>query len=202
MFMGYFDYLKRFWNFLKEDTWQSWIVSLVLLILIVKFIFFPIMSFVTGTSLPLVIVESCSMYHGQNFDDWWSSNGVWYQYNNITKEQFREFSFSNGLNKGDIIFVLGKKDVPKIGEVTIFAAGSKYPLIHRVVNGGSVFGTKGDHNLDQLKKNNNAAGLDETAISEDAIMGVARYKVAPYLGWIKLIWFEPFKSSSERGFCK
>ena len=67
--------IKRMWHFLKEDTWQSLGVFLLLALLFIKFIFFPTLAFITGTQLPLVIVESCSMYHDKNilgnFDDWW-----------------------------------------------------------------------------------------------------------------------------------
>ena len=63
MFMDVKESLKKFWAFLQEDSWQSWVVSLILIIIIIKFVFFPLLSFVTGTTLPLVVVESCSMYH-------------------------------------------------------------------------------------------------------------------------------------------
>ena len=76
--MNIFKGLGRFWNFLKEDTWQSWLVSLVLAFLIIKFIFFPSLSFFLATPLPLVVVESCSMYHSAGFDSWWDSNTGWY----------------------------------------------------------------------------------------------------------------------------
>ena len=83
--MKIFDWWKKFWKFLKKDTWQSWVVSLILAFIIIKFIFFPGLSFVMGTSLPLVVVESCSMYHEADFEKWWESNSAWYERNGITK---------------------------------------------------------------------------------------------------------------------
>src|SRR3989344_4223106 len=161
--------LKKFWEFLKADTWQSWIVSLILIIAIIKLIIFPGLSFITGSSLPLVVIESCSMYHPSEFDSWWNANGIWYEEKNISKQEFKEFSFKNGLNKGDIILVNGKKE-PKLGEVIIFSANlnsnAQYPIIHRVIS-LSPLQTKGDHNNNQLTGNNNKQGVDETSIKSD-----------------------------------
>lgn len=192
--------IKNFWKFLKQDTWQSWIVSIILLVIIVKFIFFPTLAFVTGTPLPLVIVESCSMYHNSNFNNWWNSNGAWYESHGITKEEFESFPLKNGLNKGDIIFVLGRTE-KKMGDIIIFQAGSRYPLIHRMINEVPL-GTKGDNNPSQIKSTNNDLGIDETNIPKENVLGEAKVKVIPLLGWVKLIWFEPFKDPTSRGFCK
>jgi len=192
------EQIKKFWNFLKEDTWQSWLVSLILLIVIIKFIFFPLMSLLTGTPLPLVVVESCSMYHESDFNTWWNSNAGWYEARNITKEQFKSFSLKYGFNKGDILFVTGR-GTPHIGNVIIFKAESKYPIIHRVIS-LSPLETKGDHNSGQLTMA--SYGVDETNIDKNGIVGYARFKVVPLLGWVKLIFFEPLKPANERGFCR
>jgi len=194
------EQLKRFWAFLKEDSWQSWLVSLILIVVVIKFIFFPIMSALTGTSLPLVVVESCSMYHESGFDSWWSQNAAWYESKNISKEQFQDFTMHNGFNKGDILLVTREK-TPEIGDIIIFNANSNHPLIHRIVS-LSPLQTKGDHNSAQLVPGNNIYNIDETNISTDKIVGKASVKLAPLLGWVKLIWFEPSRPASERGFCK
>lgn len=191
---------KKVWKFLQEDSWQSWVVSLILIIVIIKFIFFPLLSFVTGTTLPLVVVESCSMYHESDFETWWGQNGAYYESRNITKEQFSDFKMKNGLNKGDILIVTGEKD-PKLGDIIIYDAGSNHPLIHRVISLDPL-GTKGDHNTAQLVPGNNLYGIDETKVNKNTIIGKASFKVIPLLGWIKLIWFEPLRSSNERGFCR
>ncbi len=184
------EMIKKFWNFLKKDTWQSWLVSIALIILIIKFIFFPSLSLLTGSSLPLVVVESCSMYHESSFNSWWSSNKEWYESKGISKLDFQEFPLKSGLNKGDIVLVLGSKE-HSIGDIIIFKSQTQYPLIHRAVS-ASPLGTKGDHNTDQLDL--------EKSIPQEAVIGKAVAKI-PYLGWIKLIFFEPFTPKS-RGFCK
>src|SRR3989344_4635450 len=192
--MAFKQSIKKFWDFLQEDNWKSWIISLVLLIILIKFIFFPVLSFITSSSLPLVVVESCSMYHESYFDEWWGDKYVWYKENNVSKEQFKEFSYKNGLNKGDIIFVWGRSEYKK-GDVIIFEpnieATARYPIIHRIVT-YNPYGTKGDHNIKQLTRNNNFQNIDETSIPPENIIGKSAFKI-PLLGWIKLIFFEPFR---------
>lgn len=195
--------MKDFWKFLKKDTWSSWIVSIVLIIVFIKLIFFPSLSLLTGTNLPIVVVESCSMYHESSFDEWWDKNEAWYETKDVAKEDFEKFPSKNGLNKGDIIFVFGKKNY-EIGDIIIFEPNSqsttKHPLIHRMV-GDSPIETKGDHNTRQLKIDNNAYKTDETNIPKENILGKSSIRI-PLLGWIKLVFFEPFRPERDRGFCK
>ncbi|MBU1988726.1 MAG: S26 family signal peptidase, partial [Nanoarchaeota archaeon] len=154
--------IARFWAFLKEDTWLSWVVSLVLLVILIKFIFFPALSLVTGSSLPLVVIESCSLYHESGFDEWWSAHGDWYVREGISREEFEEFNYRTGLNKGDIIFVWGHSDY-EIGNIIIFEpnpeSSAKHPIIHRIVS-ENPYATKGDHNQKQLTSSNNIQGID------------------------------------------
>jgi len=117
---------KRFWKFLKEDSWQSLIVNLILAFVIIKFVLFPLASLVTGTALPLVIVESCSMYHSGNLEDV-LSNSIYSDYN-INIDNTSSWSLRNGFSKGDIIFVVGPKDL-KVGDIIIFNAGQNNPII-------------------------------------------------------------------------
>ncbi|MBS3081769.1 hypothetical protein J4416_02410 [Candidatus Pacearchaeota archaeon] len=139
----FFSNIKKFWHFLKQDTWKSWIVSLVLAFIFIKFIFFPLLSWVFLTPLPLVVVESCSMYHQDSFDSWWLRNGVWYEAHGIDKEEFEGLNFKNGLNKGDIILVSGRGRLVRIDP----------------------YDTKGDNNFAQLP--------EESNIEEDQFVGKA-----------------------------
>ena len=199
------EYWKKFWNLLwKDDSLKGWIFSVVFLFIFIKLIFFPILNLTTGTSLPLAIVESCSMYHEgnffSNFDSWWDEKGEKYEKFNLTKENFLDYKFKKGFNKGDILFIVGTPaEKLKIGDVIVFQAPKKNPIIHRIMKieitatGEKVFSTIGDNNEGQLSIEKN--------IPEDAIIGRAVFRLAPYVGWIKLIFFEPLKSPSERGFC-
>ncbi len=184
-------HIKRLWEFLKGDSWQSWFVSLALIFIVIKFVFFPFLSLVFGSELPLVVVESCSMHHSIGFGEWWEQNGVWYDDKGISKKEFENFSFRNGFTKGDIIFVVGSKNY-EIGDVIVFRSSFKYPLIHRVV-GTSPLGTKGDNNAGQLK--------EETSVGQDKIVGKGVFRI-PAIGWLKLVFFEGLKPQGQRGLCR
>jgi hypothetical protein len=209
------DNIKKFWNWVwNSNSALSWVVALLLIFIFVKIIFFPGLSLVFGTNLPLAGVESSSMDHqivGSSFggyslcgnsytledkkhidfNGYWNECGNWYEDNDITKEQFSKFSLKNGFAKGDIIVVWGRF-TPTIGDIIIFQANkdssAPRPIIHRIVSidEDGIIATKGDHNAEQLKKGNNIFNTDETTITEDDIIGKAIIKI-PYLGWPK-IW--------------
>jgi signal peptidase I len=198
-------YWKKFWYLIwKDESLKGWIFSLVILFVFIKFIFFPLLSLITGTALPLAIVESCSMYHDgnilSNYDEWWQRQNEKYSDLNIEKEEFEDFNFKNGFNKGDILFVIGvKPEKVEIGDVVIFEANKKNPLIHRVIsikkeNDRYIFSTMGDNNNGQLNI--------EKSIKEEQLIGKAVFRIAPYIGWSKLIFFEYQKLPSEKGFCE
>jgi len=55
---------KKFWRWIwNSESILSWIVALVLIFILIKFIFFPVLSLIMGNSLPLAGVESSSMDH-------------------------------------------------------------------------------------------------------------------------------------------
>ncbi len=200
------NFWKKFWFVVwKDNSFKGWIISLIFLLIVIRGIFFPILSLTTGTSMPLVIVESCSMYHEggvfSNFSAWWNRGGHEMKYfeNKISENQFETFPFMNGFNKGDILFVTGvKPQNVKIGDVIIFNAGTTAPIIHRVMsikneNGTYIFSTEGDNNNGQLSV--------EQRINQNQLVGEPRANILPYIGWVKLIFFENSKPPSERGFC-
>tara|TARA_Y100000034_G_C6789279_1_gene353263 strand:+ start:207 stop:818 length:612 start_codon:yes stop_codon:yes gene_type:complete len=188
----------------KDDSLKGWVLSIIVIFIFIKFIFFPSLSLITGTALPLAIVESCSMYHEGNllsdYDEWFQDHESKYSNFNINQEQFKDFKMKNGFNKGDILFILGTKpEKLKIGDIIIFTANSENPIIHRIIDiqnqdNELSFSTIGDNNQGQLSF--------EKSISSDKIIGKATLKVLPYFGWIKLIFFETQKPTSSKGFCK
>ncbi len=185
------EILKKSWDFLREDSWSSLIVTLVLAFIIIKYVFFPLLSFLTGTSLPLVIVESCSMYHSTNIDDV-LKNPI-YSQNGISLDDSKSWPFQYGLGKGDVVFAVGAKNV-KVGDVIIFQADTAYPIIHRVIKiDNGLITTKGDHNRISIP------GVEES-ISQDRLIGKAVFRV-PFVGWAKLIFYEFSRNPSERGLC-
>jgi signal peptidase I len=197
-------YLDKFWFLLfKDESWKGWIISVIVLFLFIKLIFFPVLSFITGTALPLAIVESCSMHHSNIFGDynsWWENHKTKYSQLNITKKEFSDFTMKNGFTKGDILFIIrANPDKIKIGDIIIFQAPTQNPVIHRVIkiqeeNGEKIFSTIGDNNNGQLSF--------EKEIKENQLVGKAILKISPYAGWAKLIFFESSRISQERGICR
>ncbi len=198
-------FFKKFWYLLwKDDSFKGWVFSIVFLFIFIKFIFFPGLSLVTGTSLPLAIVESCSMYHEggsfSNFDSWWQSHESKYSEFTINELDFQDFPLKNGFNKGDILFIIrANPEELKEGGIIIFNANQRNPVIHRIVDikdagdGEKIFSTIGDNNNRQLEF--------EDRVTEEMLVGKAVVKIVPYFGWAKLIFYEWQKPLEERGLC-
>lgn len=194
--MKFKTFLKKTWNFIwKEDSVLSWVVNIIIAFLLVKFIIYPGLGLLLGTTYPVVAVVSGSMEHQGNFEEWWENNEGWYIASNITKEQMSDFRFRNGFDKGDIMVLNGVDpgDV-EIGDVVVYSSNEyNYPIIHRVTyeweeNNKYYFETKGD--------NNKIA--DMRRVSEDQVIGKAVFRIK-WLGWIK-IFFTDTISYIARGF--
>jgi signal peptidase I len=205
---------KKFWFLLwKDDSFTGWVFSLIFLFIFIKFIFFPGLSFVTGTELPLAIVESCSMYHKGNFfsgfNNWFERHETKYEGRDITKEEFQDFTLKKGFSKGDILFIIrANPEKLKVGDIILFSnQNKKDPVIHRIIkieekDGEKIFTTIGDNNNEILVPGNNPQGIDEREIKEEQLVGKAVFKVTPWFGWVKLAFFEFSRSESEKGLCK
>lgn len=199
------NFLKKFWDIVwRDESPKGWIISVIFIFVVIKFIFFPLLSLATGSAIPLAIVESCSMYHEGNlvsdYDDWWERHDSKYTQLGSTKEEFRQFSFNNGFSKGDILLITGQEpEKIEEGDVIIFDAERRNPLIHRVIdknenNGNYEFSTIGDNNNGQLEVEKNIDG--------EQIMGKSVARIAPGLGWVKLIFYEHLRPESQKGFCE
>jgi signal peptidase I len=187
---------RKLWWFIWEDnSFASWLVNIALAFIIIKFLVYPGLGYALGTHYPIVAVVSGSMEHDGSFNQWWDSNCVCngascttqedlYQQYNLTHDVFDKFKFPNGFNKGDLMVLVGPKNV-EVGDVVVFGVqGLSDPVIHRVValEDGSLT-TKGDHNC----------GLNpfEEHIPNEFLVGKAALRV-PYLGWIKLLAVDLF----------
>ncbi len=178
----------KLWHFLAhEDSWASFLVDALLVIVIGKFILFPALGLVLGTSYPVVAVVSSSMDHyGTGFDQWWFENGKYYESDyNITGQQFANFYRQDGFVKGDVFVVRGIDGVKvKVGDILVYAVeGRSDPIIHRVIaiNKDGTFQTKGDANFGQLPFEKN---LDESKIHGRAVLWI------PKIGWVKVLAVE------------
>jgi signal peptidase I len=184
--------LQKTWYFIwEDDSILSWIVNVLLAFIIVKFIIYPLLGFLLGTTHPIVAVVSGSMEHNGNFDNWWERQKDQYYNLNITKDEFNTYPFSNGFNTGDIMILRGKKcENIKRGDILIFWGSKQDPIIHRVVitdiDNKIAFRTKGDANY--------GSNNDELIIPKERVVGYSKYERCstavfriPYLGYIKMI---------------
>ena len=201
------EFTKKTWNFFwKEDSIWSWLANVVVAFVVIKFIIYPVLGVLLGTSYPIVAVVSESMEHGlynnrlcdqylaefpESFDNYWEVCGSWYEEQGIDKQQFQRFSFKNGFNKGDVI-VLWRPSNLEIGDILVFQANKPQPIIHRIVkvwdeDGKTYYQTKGDHNGDSDSRT-----IQETKISEERIFGKGIVRI-PYLGWLKILFVDAVK---------
>lgn len=156
---------KKAWDFFwHDDSFLSWLANVVVAFITIKYIFYPLLALILGTSLPVVAVISGSMEHSPNqgmicgvqADDFWSGCGSFYEERNITQEQFQEFIFPQGFNRGDVMMITSARNV-EVGDVIVFQARKPYPIIHRVIDifyedGQRFFVTKGDHNQEVIRE--------------------------------------------------
>lgn len=193
--------IKKKW----DEYTEGWFGTLVYLFLgfVIAYSFNLFLGYALNTETPVVAVFSCSMEHNTysnwfcpslrsdevcgksvngydttNFDNYWKLCGSWYESQNISKEEFKSFTFSDGLDVGDMIIVLNANDF-KVGDIAIFDTDMrKYPIIHRIysVNGNSLL-TKGDNNA------------SPDSFTKTKIHGKAILKI-PLLGWVKILFTE------------
>lgn len=189
--------LQKMWWFIWEDEsiW-SWIVNVILAVVIIKFLIYPSLGFMLGTTHPVVAVISGSMEHDGSFDDWWEykckinelvfRQADFYASKDIDKQTFKTFRFKNGFNTGDLMILKSKKDL-EVGDIIVFQPPKeREPVIHRIIeintqNGNNYYTTKGDHNCGSSQAEDN--------LPESAIIGEAVGRV-PFLGMIKLAFIK------------
>ncbi len=177
--------LKRFWHFVWYDnSFLSWIVNVLLAFILVKFIIYPGLGLLFGTTHPIVAVVSGSMEHNTDFDTWWQQQASIYEGLGITKETFRTYRFKNGFNKGDIMLIVRPSNL-NVGDVIVFRGSARDPIIHRIVqlNQDGTYRTKGDSISNQQSRD------DEKQIQTERIIGKAVFRI-PYLGWLKIFFVE------------
>lgn len=193
-------FLGRVWHFLwEDDSLLSWAVNIIIAFILIKYIVYPGLGVAFGTTHPIVAVISGSMEHDGSFDSWWQSTACqsgtctqeeYYSRFNISRNEFLEYPFHNGFNKGDIMILLGANNQNiDTGDIIVFRNMRNEPIIHRVIDEWSeeekyFFQTKGDHNRASIS-GSTGSYLDETRISEDDLIGRAVVRV-PMLGWIKI----------------
>ena len=174
---------KKIWDFIwHDDSFASWIVNVLIAFVVVKFLIYPGLGYILDTPFPIVAVVSGIMEHSSSLDKWWLENQDFYASYGITKTDFKNYKFTNGFNKGDIMILYSKKNI-KLGDTIVFQGTASEPIIHRIIklNKDGTYQTKGDNNPDSRR--------DEKQIQEDKIYGKAVIRL-PYLGWLKILFVE------------
>ena len=184
------DAWRKTWHFLwHEDSILSWVVNVLLVFLIIKFLLYPGLGLVTGTKFPVVAVVSSSMEHRQPFNEWWPLHENVYSAFGIAPQDFEDYPFSGGFNRGDIIVLTGKQPSEiDVGDVIVYSSRKPYPIIHRVVEVEPTlqkFQTKGDNNIGQIV----SPELNEQNVPFSALLGKAVFRI-PYLGYVKIVFVE------------
>lgn len=183
------EWLKKAWNFIwHDDSPLSFAANVLIAIILIQFVIYPIMGLALGTKYPVVAIVSGSMQHnGADFDDWWSVKQMEYAPFGIIYGDFKDYRFTNGLNKGDIVFLTRPNNL-KAGDVIVFVANQQEPIIHRIV----YVNTSGDIPLYTTKGDANALPMIDEKVSEvnivpERIIGKAAFRI-PYVGYVKIGW--------------
>jgi len=169
---------------LEVRDWAIWIGIAIILAPILGWL----LTMFLGNATPLVAVMSTSMVH-----DWTTPRVYteWMVTNGINSEAMDSFPFKNGFDKGDVLVILAAKKPSDInvGNVIVFNADRKYPIIHRVIaiqatrsNSTTMsyfYMTKGDHNPIP----------DPWITPYNRVEGRAVFRI-PYIGYIKVIPIE------------
>lgn len=173
----------------KEESVEGYILFLIFAIVLFKWIIPFFSKILLGTDMPIYVIVTPSMEH----KDLERINQTFYRYFKERNISIEEFPFKNGLNKGDVVLVVGKNPKQiKVGDVVVFVPrGSKSVLLHRVVekecNTKCFFTMKGDNNPFSL----NYSFLSEVDVPEENIKGIVVFRI-PYIGYPKVILVELF----------
>ena len=201
----------------KGEDILSHVLFFTILFVFFKLLLLPLVGFLLQTSYPLTAIVSESMEQRlsndvvcgnrineqNNYLTFWDICGNFYEDNfNISKQDFENFRFSNGMYRGDVIIVYGRdpKNI-EVGDVILFKGQDKVqlpdggeeslfylnygPIIHRVVeiefeDDIFYFTTKGDNNPLIMPK--------EIRIPQDDVIGMAVIRI-PYLGLLNYYFY-------------
>ncbi len=171
----------------KEESLEGYILFFLFMIFLFRFVIPPISEVLLGTDMPIYVIVTPSMEH----KDPEKIRVTFYKYFEDRNISVENFPFKDGLNRGDVVFVVGRdpREI-RVGDVVVFKPkGSNSVLLHRVVwkncDDKCYFTMKGDANPFSL----NFKHLSEVNVSEDRIKGVVVFRI-PYIGYPKVILVE------------
>jgi hypothetical protein len=124
--------IKKFFDWLiNGDDPLSYIAFFIFVFVLYNFIFTPLLSFITGSKQPILVILTPSMEHTHFnlnwYCEWWNLS-----YNQCVKK-WEQLPFPNGINVGDIVISTSPYNA-KIGDVLVMHTNQlNYPLVHRVI---------------------------------------------------------------------
>jgi len=196
---------KIFWKWTwNSDSIYSYFSAFLLSIIIIKYLVFPGFGLIFNNDYPFVAVVTGSMEHkivngnvcgkrfdknkNLDFDEWFKICGKYYKEFNLTKKDFKNFEYENGIDIGEVLILWNWINVEniQIGDLLVFKPQDKLkknlgdlkkgesfflqtngPVIHRVINkyyenGKLFFQTKGDHNKNSISDNSRSNIVSRT----------------------------------------
>ena len=116
--------------------------------------------------------------------------------NSEIKNMFQALEKGDGYNSKLICNHFGVNSESGIFRISMSKWGKNTQLVIEIKenqDGTKVFSTMGDNNNGQLSF--------EKQITEEQLVGKTVMKLAPYAGWIKLVFYDWKKPIGEKGFC-
>ena len=192
----------------KPFTWQGELKDWVIAFIVVAVVYFIVLPAILGTSVPLVVVSSCSEKGYLNVGDVLVLQGIAIEdikAPEVYVEKYTGFEpvFSEGTTGEITAVIIGGETVTlnRSNDIIVYVAWpSRKQIIHRVfakvkTNQGYLLLTKGDANqaLDQMAPNGaicvteNPGNCISTPITQQMLVGKNLFGV-PLLGHIKLFF--------------
>ena len=203
---GFKKFWDNFWYIVwKDESFKGWIISIIFIFIVIKFVFFPVLSLTTGTKLPLAIIESCSMYHQGNlfsdYDSWWTRHETKYSDFQLDKKNFKKFIFNGFKGKGYSKYLYKIKFDNSIGMFKSGCIDPKNKVAKIVAEKYGFKHTGKSQHWDLYTCDKNHYPLQLKEIKSNQLIGKSAFRITPWLGWAKLVLYEPMRSEAERGFC-
>lgn len=163
---------------MKNKKWLREMLEIVAAF-IAAWVFYQLLALAAHTSTPIVSVASRSMFHDKQFDDWWNQKHAYYESIGIDKGKFSKFAAKNGLDKGDILFIIRSEKLA-VGDIIVYhPQPGCFPIdetiVHRIIKiDGSSYTTKGDNNPTQDKCIVQTAQIEGKAVVAVPLLGYPR----------------------------
>jgi signal peptidase I len=213
-------HLKKFWKFFwHDDSFASWVANIIVAFIVIRYLLYPVLGVVLGTSFPIVAVVSESMEHGISPDCLQQQNGMCLEYSKtefkLCGQRFTEFydSYENywricgsWYENNDISreqfakfpFQNGfdKGDVVILWRATNVEVGDilvyQASTTQPIIHRVVKVWEEDGKTFYQTKGDHNSrslSSLNEEKVSEERVFGKGIIRI-PYFGWVKILFVD------------